>query len=631
MHDGEKEQRQAHDRRAPGLGLYEVLKGIDFERRELRGQAARRGASSTSSRTRAEPTSATPAPCASAPARRLHRDRLLPRASRAALRRRRPSAPPPCALPPGESCGASARPASWARSRAALLQPEIDMKLFDPVIAGIRDGSGLVEALHATQEAYGYLPRRRPRRASPRRRTLPFSRVFGVASFYAQFRLTPVGKHVIDVCMGTACHVAGAPLVAEAFAQELEIPVGGTTPDMLFTLQTVNCVGACALAPAVRIGDEETHARMTPQASARKLVRTLRKEGGLTWPPARDSPGRPASRRPSTAALKPELATGGEDTRQDPRLRRHRPATPPDARPLSDALTKELARRGLTDKVQVVETGCHGLCQEGPIVVVHPRGRLLPAPQGQGHRPRSSRPAWSATASSSACSTATRRPASPSRSRRTSRSTPARRASCAPMNGYIDPTSIDDYLARGGYTALAKVLADDDPEAVIDEVEQSGLRGRGGAGFPTGTKWRYCRANPGEKHYLICNGDEGDPGAFMDRAVLEDNPHSRDRGHAHRRLRDRRRRGLRLRAPRVPAGRRAPAPRPRAGARTRPARRATSSAPAGTSTSASTRAPAPSSAASRRRSRPPSRGTAACRAASTSARSPTASGASPPT
>ena len=97
-----------------------------------------------------------------------------------------------------------------------------------------------------------------------------------MASFYTQFRLVPVGSHVISVCMGTACHVAGAPLVAEAFSTELEIPVGATTPDMLFTLQTVNCVGACALAPAVRIGEEETHGRMTPQG-ARKLVKTLRK------------------------------------------------------------------------------------------------------------------------------------------------------------------------------------------------------------------------------------------------------------------------------------------------------------------------------------------------------------------
>ena len=175
---------------------------------------------------------------------------------------------------PGESCGANA--ACVMGEQPAGFVPEIDMKLFDPVIAGIRAGSGLVEALHATQDAYGYLPRVALENIAEETH-LPFSRVFGVASFYAQFRLTPVGKHVISVCMGTACHVAGAPLVAEAFAQALDIPVGATTPDLLFTLQTVNCIGACALAPAVRVGDEVTHARMTPQA-ARKLVTTLRKK-----------------------------------------------------------------------------------------------------------------------------------------------------------------------------------------------------------------------------------------------------------------------------------------------------------------------------------------------------------------
>ena len=82
---------------------------------------------------------------------------------------------------------------------------------------------------------------------------------------------------MISVCLGTACHVAGAPLVAEAFAQELEVEIGGTTPDMLFTLQTVNCIGACALAPAVRIGEDDTYGRVTPQ-QARKLIRQLRKK-----------------------------------------------------------------------------------------------------------------------------------------------------------------------------------------------------------------------------------------------------------------------------------------------------------------------------------------------------------------
>ena len=185
-----------------------------------------------------------------------------------------PSAPPRWPLCPARAAGPGA--ACVMGEKPAGFVPEIDMKLFDPVVAKIRDGSGLVEAFHATQEAFGYLPRVALEDIAAEMK-LPFSRVFGVASFYSQFRLLPVGKHVIDVCMGTACHVAGAPLVVEAFSQELEIPVGETTADGLFTLQTVNCVGACALAPVVRLGDDETFGRVGPN-EARKLVRRLRKE-----------------------------------------------------------------------------------------------------------------------------------------------------------------------------------------------------------------------------------------------------------------------------------------------------------------------------------------------------------------
>jgi len=94
------------------------------------------------------------------------------------------------------------------------------------------------------------------------------------------------------------------------------------------------------------------------------------------------------------------------------------------------------------------------------------------------------------------------------------------------LNGKIDPYSIDDYLSHGGYTALADVLAGDDPDAVIELITESKLRGRGGAGFSTGTKWRFARQAKGETKYVICNADEGDPGAFMDRSVLEGNPHA---------------------------------------------------------------------------------------------------------
>jgi NADH-quinone oxidoreductase subunit F len=94
------------------------------------------------------------------------------------------------------------------------------------------------------------------------------------------------------------------------------------------------------------------------------------------------------------------------------------------------------------------------------------------------------------------------------------------------MNGMIEPTRIEDYLAIGGYGALAKVLTQGDPQAVIDDISAAGLRGRGGGGFPTGRKWNATRKAEGSPKYVICNADEGDPGAYMDRSLLEGNPHS---------------------------------------------------------------------------------------------------------
>jgi NADH-quinone oxidoreductase subunit E len=256
-----------------GSALYEVLKGIDFERRELvaKGKGvglfdlvdSADGGYRCTGCTLCEKTC--PVDCIEIDYRSEFPEEPFDlEAARAAA----------LATLPGESCGAAS--ACVMGEKPADFQAPIDMKLFDPVIAGIRSGSGLIEALHATQEAYGYLPRLALENIADEMH-VPFSRIFGVASFYSQFRLKPVGKYVIDVCMGTACHVAGAPLVAEAFSQELEIPVGGTTSDGLFTLQTVNCVGACALAPVVRIGNDETIGRLGPN-EARRLVRKLRKQ-----------------------------------------------------------------------------------------------------------------------------------------------------------------------------------------------------------------------------------------------------------------------------------------------------------------------------------------------------------------
>jgi NADH-quinone oxidoreductase subunit F len=192
---------------------------------------------------------------------------------------------------------------------------------------------------------------------------------------------------------------------------------------------------------------------------------------------------------------------------------------------LRKAVEKTLAERDLTDKVAVVETGCHGFCEEGPIVVVRPQGLFYPR-----LKPKDIEEiiATSVVGDGIVERLLYRDPQTGealAHEKDIAFYALQERIVLA-LNGKIDPFSLDDYLSHGGYTALATVLNAADPEAVIDEVEKSGLRGRGGAGFPTGKKWRFCRANPGEKHYVICNADEGDPGAFMDRSVLEGNPHS---------------------------------------------------------------------------------------------------------
>jgi NADH-quinone oxidoreductase subunit F len=175
--------------------------------------------------------------------------------------------------------------------------------------------------------------------------------------------------------------------------------------------------------------------------------------------------------------------------------------------------------------VEAKHVGCHGLCERGPIVVIEPGDILYQ---------RVEEPDVEEIYRESVLGGRVverllyEDPATKTRAR-----TPGQIPFYAvqqrivlEQNGRIDPTRIEDYIAVGGYAGLAKALFSMQPEQVIREVEISGLRGRGGGGFPTGRKWRSCREAPGQPKYVICNGDEGDPGAFMDRSVMEGNPHS---------------------------------------------------------------------------------------------------------
>ena len=184
-----------------------------------------------------------------------------------------------------------------------------------------------------------------------------------------------------------------------------------------------------------------------------------------------------------------------------------------------------LAEKNLANDVQVIGTGCFGFCEKGPIVKILPdntfyvqvkpenveeiinehiiKGRkgerlLYVDPKTQQHKEDSKPMGFY-----------------------------KKQMRIALRNcGFINPENIDEYIARDGYKALASVLERNDPEATIEDIKKSGLRGRGGAGFPTGMKWSLCRQNSADQKYMICNADEGDPGAFMDRSILEGDPHT---------------------------------------------------------------------------------------------------------
>jgi NADH:ubiquinone oxidoreductase subunit F (NADH-binding)/(2Fe-2S) ferredoxin len=192
---------------------------------------------------------------------------------------------------------------------------------------------------------------------------------------------------------------------------------------------------------------------------------------------------------------------------------------------IRDLLVAEVGKRSLQDEVQVVTTGCNGFCANGPIVVVKPEGvfyQMLKAediPLLVEEHCLKGRPVERLM-----YVPAEGKPAIP-----TMREIPffAKQQLIALANrGLIDPENIEEYIGMGGYQALAKTLTAMSPEQVIGELKESGLRGRGGAGFPTGRKWELCRASPGDPKYIICNADEGDPGAFMDRSIVESDPHA---------------------------------------------------------------------------------------------------------
>ena len=189
-----------------------------------------------------------------------------------------------------------------------------------------------------------------------------------------------------------------------------------------------------------------------------------------------------------------------------------------------EALETQIAEKGLSEEIKVIRTGCFGLCALGPIMIVYPEGSFYSQVKVEDipeiveeHLLKGrivTRLLYDETVTTEEIKSLN------------DTTFYAKQQRVALRNcGVIDPENVDEYIAYDGYQALAKCLTEYKPEDVINVLKESGLRGRGGGGFPTGLKWSFCAANAADQKYVVCNADEGDPGAFMDRSVLEGDPH----------------------------------------------------------------------------------------------------------
>ena len=399
---------------------------------------------------------------------------------------------------------------------------ELDL---EPVERIVKDTGGapdsVVPILHAIQEHYRYLPQPALERVCELTEITPAA-ITGVSTFYDAFRHRPVGKHIISVCQGTACHVKGSELIQEAVEQQLGLEGGqDTTADGNFTVMPVACLGCCTLAPVVRI-DEANHGHLRTTDVSPMLRESLRTTAcGVD---------RLHTDVPTVKARAGEIRIGLDSS-----------CLAQGSGEVYDEVHRVVSEFGASARVKGV--GGVGMSHQSPLVeiVALDGNSTLYANMQPSHardvvmrhfRPRGlfggAKLGLSWLADKLFSDT------NDSRSARTPLDTEAEpiRAFLDPQKtiatelcGELNPLDLDEYQSNEGFVALKRSLTELSPEQIVDEVRRSGLRGRGGAGFPSHAKWDIVRRANADQKYIICNGDEGDPGAFMDRMILESFPY----------------------------------------------------------------------------------------------------------
>ena len=402
---------------------------------------------------------------------------------------------------------------------------ESDLTFVEQAVEKIGTGKEKVlEILQAIQGHFRYLPREVLERVCRLTDITPAT-IAGVSTFYDQFRHRPAGRYTVRVCVGTACHVKGAERIYDALRRHLDIPDGKDTDSKnLFTVEKIACLGCCTLAPAVKV-DEVTYGHLTPDTVAGVLTDFLTYEKSKP----RKQPEKHKSR-------------GGETGRRgEIRIGLGSCCVSRGSGKLHKALREALQQTGI--RVAVKRVGCVGMCHQTPlleVVLADNRSFLYARVQPEDAKSiitRHFRIKGIRRKVSNALSRVLEniltdeRPGPVTRYSIDVRDRPVADFLGKQMyiatehRGAIDPVDLDEYVLNDGFKVLQKCVNQLSPEEVVAEIERSGLRGRGGAGFPTSLKWSAVRQTESKKKYLVCNGDEGDPGAFMDRMLMESYPY----------------------------------------------------------------------------------------------------------
>ncbi|NQT02463.1 MAG: NAD(P)H-dependent oxidoreductase subunit E [Planctomycetes bacterium] len=398
---------------------------------------------------------------------------------------------------------------------------KLDLTFVDQAVEKIGTGEEKVlELLQAVQGRFGYLPEEALERVCDLTQITPAS-ITGVSTFYNQFRHRPAGRHTIRVCIGTACHVKGGGQIYDAFKRHLVIPEQEDTDrQKLFTVEKVACLGCCMLAPAIQI-DDITYGHLTSEQVPSVLRDFLEQQKAGTWQAKKQ-------------------ATDTKDFGEI-RICLDSSCVASGSAKVYEVLQK--AVQEMSAQAVVKSVGCPGMSYLAPFVeVVVADGtsfryaNVQPVdakaivlrhfkPKQMGWKIKNAVSIMLDKILTDEAWEPVTRYSIDVRDRAMAGFLDKQLHIATEHYGDIDPVDLDEYIRNDGFKALKRCLKQMGPKEVITEIERSRLRGRGGAGYSTHLKWSAVYNNSSKKKYVICNGDEGDPGAFMDRMLMESYPY----------------------------------------------------------------------------------------------------------